>query len=365
LTRFIPERIFIEEAVKHLPLTRQILRRCAHVPVEYINSAKTLIHQFREQNSNSVATSKALLLAQNRGRFLEPCPGTKKYLCCGYTILNTGTGCPLQCSYCVLQAYLNNPFITLYVNLEDMWQELESSAHLMNQNVVRIGTGEYGDSLALEHVTDFVPAIASFLKKQNKVILELKTKTTAIEPLLGLDHGGRIIVSWSLNSQEAAQAEEQASAPVIERIKAAQRLVQEGYCVGFHFDPLLLYRGWEQGYQRVVALLAEHIPPSSIAWVSMGSLRYMPGLKAISMGRFSRTKIFTEEFIMGLDGKMRYFQPLRIELYARMAHWLRQYAPDICIYLCMESPVVWKQSLGFAPASNAEIKKMLDERVNR
>jgi spore photoproduct lyase len=364
LTRFSPERIFVEEAVQRLPLTRKILKRCAHVPAEYISSAKVLIQQYREQNSNSAALQKVLLLAQNRGRFLEPCPGTKKYLCCGYTILNLGTGCPLDCSYCVLQAYLNNPFITHYVNLEDMWRELESSPHLKSENIVRIGTGEYGDSLALEHVTDFVPEAVSLFKGQKRAILELKTKTTAIEPLLGLDHGGRIIVSWSLNAEQVAQAEEQASATVFERIKAAQRLIQEGYRIGFHFDPLVLYRGWEEGYQRVVELIAEHIPPAAIAWVSMGALRYMPALKAISMERFSKTKIFTEEFIIGHDGKMRYYQPLRIELFARMAQWLRQYAPDIFIYLCMESPIVWKQSLGFAPASNAELKKMLDERIN-
>jgi spore photoproduct lyase len=364
LTRFIPERIYVEEAVQHLPLTRQILKRCAHVPAEYISSTKELIHQFRSKNRNNGAPPKALLLAQNRGRFLEPCPGTKKYLCCGYTILNMGTGCPLDCSYCVLQAYLNNPFITLYVNLDDMWHELASSPHFKSKTVARIGTGEYGDSLALEHITDFVPEFASFLKSQKTAILELKTKTTAIEPLCGLDHGGRIIVSWSLNAQEVAQAEEQASATVVERIKAAQRLVKEGYRIGFHFDPLILYQGWEQKYQRVVDLIAGHIPPASIAWVSMGALRFMPGLKAISMARFSNTKIFAEEFIMGLDGKMRYFQPLRIELFARMAEWLRQYAPDIFIYLCMESPIVWKQSLGFAPESNAELKKMLDDRIN-
>ena len=364
MTRFIPERIYVEEAVQHLPLTRQILKRCAHVPAEYISSTKELIHQFRSKNRNNGAPPKALLLAQNRGRFLEPCPGTKKYLCCGYTILNMGTGCPLDCSYCVLQAYLNNPFITMYVNLDDMWHELESSPHFKSQTVARIGTGEYGDSLALEHITDFIPEFASFLKSQKTAILELKTKTTAIEPLCGLDHGGRIIVSWSLNAQEVAQAEEQASATVVERIKAAQRLVKEGYRIGFHFDPLILYPGWEQGYQRVVALIAGHIPPASIAWVSMGALRFMPGLKAISMARFSNTKIFAEEFIMGLDGKMRYFQPLRIELFARMAEWLRQYASDIFIYLCMESPIVWKQSLGFAPESNAELKKMLDDRIN-
>lgn len=363
LIRFLPERIIIEESVKQEPLTKQILSRCKTIPVDYISSVKTLIHEFRHWKESEVAASEILLLARNQGRFLEPCPGTKKYLCCGYTILNTGTGCPLQCSYCVLQAYLNNPFITLYVNREDMWHELETSPNFKSQNIVRLGTGEYMDSLALEHLTDFVPLIAGFLKRQKRAVLELKTKTAAIEPLLGLNHGGRIIVSWSLNAEEVAHTEEQESASVIERIKAAQRIVQEGYRVGFHFDPLIYYRGWEQGYQRVVELIAEHIPASSIVWVSLGALRFMPSLKVISKKRFSATKIFAEEFIIGLDGKMRYFQPLRIDLYARMAYWLRQYSPDIFIYLCMESPIVWKRSLGFTPASNAELKKMLDERV--
>ncbi len=363
VNRFFPERIIIEEAAKHEPLTKRIVGRCPLIPVSYISSLKPFIQEFQRRNGSRAAASKTLLLARNRGRFLEPCPGTQKYLCCGYTILNTGTGCPLQCSYCVLQAYLNNPFITLYVNLEDLWRELETSPYFTARQVVRIGTGEFMDSLALEHLTDFVPEITAFLKRQKKPVLELKTKTTALESLLGLDHGGRIVVSWSLNAEDMARTEELGSAPVIERIKAAQRLVREGYRVGFHFDPLFYYRGWEQGYRRAVELIAEYIPADAIVWVSMGSLRFMPALKGISRKRFPSATIFAEEFIMGLDGKMRYFQPLRIDLYARMAHYLRQFAPGIFLYLCMESPIVWQRSLGFTPASNAELKRMLDERV--
>ena len=92
----------------------------------------------------------------------------------------------------------------------------------------------------------------------------------------------------------------------------------------------------------------------------------MPQLKAISRQRFSASRIFTGEFVPGLDGKMRYFQPLRdVNVRPDGRIWLREYAPDIFIYLCMESPLVWRQALGFAPSSNADLKRMLDERVKQ
>jgi len=361
VTVYIPKKIFIEDTVQDLPLTRKVLNRCSSVPTEIIPRAQ----EFIRKSAGSLPQPDVLLLCRNRGRFIEPCPGTSSYLCCGYTILNTGTGCPLACSYCVLQAYLNNPFITLYVNQEEMWDELATNGCAQQQGTLRIGTGEFGDSLALEHLTDFIPSMLLFLGKQKNAVLELKTKTTHIGPLAGQDHGGKIIVSWSLNAEEIARSEEHGAAPVGDRIRAAGRLAGEGYRIGFHFDPLIAFPGWEQGYKSIVDMIAAHVPASSIAWVSLGALRYMPPLKNISRQRFSASRIFTGEFVPGLDGKMRYFQPIRVELFARLAEWLRAYAPDIFIYLCMESQQVWKQALGFAPASNADLKRMLDERVKK
>ena len=49
------------------------------------------------------------------GQLLKPCPGTREYLCCGYQILNIGTNCPLDCSYCILQAYFNQPCLRVFV----------------------------------------------------------------------------------------------------------------------------------------------------------------------------------------------------------------------------------------------------------
>jgi len=360
-TLFFPDKIFVEQAAAPYPLTERILARCPGVPVEYVDDAAGLIKRYRDDPPDGFNGKRSLLLCRNRGRFFEACPGTgSAYRCCLYLILNTGLGCPLACTYCVLQAYLNNPFLTLFVNRDDMFHELEHSARIAPGRFSRIGTGEYMDSLALEHLTGFVPAVAEFFRQRSHLMLELKTKTTNIASLLEHDHSDAFIVSWSLNAAEICANEETGTAPLADRILAARALIEKGYRVGFHFDPVIAYSGWEEGYRATVELLKKHILPERVAWISIGSLRFMPRLKSIAHATFPYTAIYTGEFVSGLDGKMRYLQEIRLELYARLVGWLREYSKDVLLYYCMESPSVWRQTMGAAPASNWELKKLLD-----
>lgn len=358
---FYPEKIFIERSAGAYPLTKRILERCPEVPVVYVDDAASLIKRFRDDPPPAFNGKRSLLLCRNRGRFLEACPGTgRQYRCCLYLILNTGLGCPLGCTYCVLQAYLNNPFLTLFVNRDDMFRELEHSARLAPGRFMRIGTGEYMDSLALEHLTGFVPAIADFFRQRPHLVLELKTKTVDTGCLQEHDYSDVFIVSWSLNAEKICTCEEAGAAPLIERIMAARALIERGYRVGFHFDPLIVFEGWEEGYRSVVELLKKHIAPDRVAWISIGSLRFMPRLKTIAQAACPHTAIYTGEFVPGLDGKMRYLQEIRLELYAKLAGWLREYSRDIVLYFCMESPHVWQRIMGWTPSSNWNLKRLLD-----
>ena len=114
-----PERILVEKSVKDLPLTQTVIRRLEGIPIKYITRAK---HLPAEQVQDLWPDDqKTLFLCRNKGRFFEPCPGTKHYLCCLYKILNFATNCYLNCTYCILQAYLNNPFMVLYTNTDEMF----------------------------------------------------------------------------------------------------------------------------------------------------------------------------------------------------------------------------------------------------
>lgn len=65
-----------------------------------------------------------------------------------------------------------------------------------------IGTGEFTDSLALDTLTRFSPLLVDYMRDKPRAVLELKSKSVVIENLQGLEHGGRTIIAWSLNSPE-------------------------------------------------------------------------------------------------------------------------------------------------------------------
>ena len=90
----------------------------------------------------------------------------------------------------------------------------------------------------------------------------------------------------------------------------------------------------------------------------------MPSLKKVIKSRFPRTHILDGEFVPGLDGKMRYIKPMRIEMYAFMEAKLAQWGAE-GIYLCMESSDVWQRSLGWSPGSSEGLSQYLDDRAEQ
>jgi spore photoproduct lyase len=87
----------------------------------------------------------------------------------------------------------------------------------------------------------------------------------------------------------------------------------------------------------------------------MGVLRQTPSLKRIMRQRFSSTRLLSGEQVLCPDGKMRYFQPLRVSMYRKMLRWIRAASPTVFVYLCMETKEVWEQVFGFAPSCEKEL----------
>src|SRR4030042_461380 len=142
----------------------------------------------------------------------------------------------------------------------------------------------------------------------------------------------------------------------LEKRLSAARLCQDwGFLLGFHFDPVLMRPGWENGYRNVIKKIGTTVDARRIAWVSLGTLRFPPELKSRIQARFPGSSILGEEMIRGLDGKMRCLRPLRTEAYRKMAGWLKDLEPELFVYLCMESPAVWEQVFGESPSSNADL----------
>ncbi len=357
------EKIYLDEKAEKDPVSETVLKALPDVPVETIQDKRSLIKRFSSMSDPIGIGKKHLFITRFYGRRLKPCPGTSNHICCGYYVINAVTNCPMDCSYCVLQGYLNNPFLTLYTNWDDLLQEIDAFLSTDRRSLPRLGTGELSDSLALESIFPISQFLIDFFSKRPRAILELKTKSANIDSLLGSDHCGKTVISWSLNPPGRIEQEEMRTAPLKERMDAARRCQERGYPLGFHFDPILYYEGWEKEYRETIFQLFRQIDPGRVVWISLGGFRYPPHLKAIAEERFPNTEVFLGELFPGRDGKFRYLKETRVAVYRKMAGWLREVDPKLFIYLCMESKEVWERVFGWAPESSQHLNQMFEERV--
>jgi len=292
----------------------------------------------------------------HRGEFFKKCPGSDGQVCCNYFVINFASNCPMDCSYCYLQEYLqDNAALKVFSNVGDLIDEAERTLQKHRGVFFRIGTGEITDSLALEPYTGMARELIPYFAERANVLLELKTKSDCVDSLLDLDPKGRVVVAWSMNPQPVIDLEEHDTASFSERLAAARRCLDAGYRLGFHFDPMIEYEGWQADYQAMLEAIFAGVDWRRLSWLSLGVLRETPGLKRTMRRRYPQTRLLTGEQVLCPDGKMRYFQPLRVEMYRKMVEWIRRQAPTVKIYLCMESREVWQQVFGFAPACEKEL----------
>lgn len=340
---YTPKHLIIEESVRDEPLTQTVIKNLPSLTPQYFSGP--LESQFSYLSDKQ--GKEVLVLARQKGRFLKECPGSKDSLCCGYFILESASNCNYECTYCVLQSYLNSPPLIIYANLNDMFRELEGIFSTNRKIQFRIGTGELSDSLSHDHITEFSKHIVPFFSQTERACIELKTKSAQIENLKDLDHRGRTIVSWSLNTKKMSRQEELRAPGIEERLEAARICQEWGYPLSFHLEPLLYYPEWEEDYQELVRDLFRSIRPEQIKWISLGGLRLLGNLKEIAQEKFPKSTYLYEEFIPGTDGKLKYLKLIRLQMYQKISKMIQKQGGRVPIYLCMESSEVWRKGLGY------------------
>jgi|LUMW01.1.fsa_nt_gb spore photoproduct lyase len=357
-----PERILIDQAVAKEPLTEQICQRFPDIP-------KTLVENYAWHQENSgtdplwnplTQGKKTLHLKYFQGTSIKACPGfSEELVCCNYFTLDLIENCPFECTYCILQAFLNKPVITVHANLEEILEQVRQRTSSQPNTLFRVGTGEHSDSLALDQILGINPHVIRFFAGLPNTLLELKTKSSHVEHLLDLPHGGKTVIAWSVNPEEIIKQEEFKTARLNERLEAARMASDAGYKVAFHFDPMINYPDWKKGYQELVDQIFDYVSPDRIAWVSLGTLRYISSLKSIVDERFPGSSVFLDEFVPGVDGKMRYIKKIRQRLYQNVQQRLEKLAPQIPTYLCMEKSSLWNNSMPHQPQNAPEMEGLL------
>ncbi|MCP5003055.1 MAG: hypothetical protein GY941_03760 [Planctomycetes bacterium] len=343
-----PERIFVEHGIADSPVTMGILDKLSQARIEYIDDYRKINIEADTVDGIFRESKVCLAIGKKRGETV------KQFRCrdgirggTEYNIIH-GNNCSFDCEYCFLQSYLGNAVPTVFVNHDEILCGIRDVIIASGDKRTLFHAGELCDSLAFDELTGFSRKLVSLFSQFPQARLELRTKTTNIENLLDMSErqkaGARnVVVSWTFTPQDSIDLYEHKTPSLDARIEAALKVQETGFLIGLCFDPIIRCNGWYEKYDTMITGLFNRLNPAKIKFVNLGGFRFLPSLANVIRERNPDTDILSGEFVPCVDGKHRYFRPLRVEIYRELWNLIRKRFKDDTISLCMESHEVWNE----------------------
>ncbi len=266
--------------------------------------------------------------------------------CARFYKLTAYNNCNFWCEYCYLYlTFRNMPVSTHFVNYDKMFREIIKFDKADIPDALRVlNLGELCDPLAVEYITGFAEELIPFVAKETeKTKLLFLTKSECIDTLLNLEHGGKAIMSFSVNTDTVYSQLEHRTASPEARLIAAKKLQEAGYEVRLRIDPIILYSTWKKDYIELIEKIFTYIRPSRI---TIGEYRPSKGLIAHISSRFPKSSLLYITSGLINDGvKLRYPEKYRLAMFRTIIKAIRKHDRKVKIALCKEDPKIWK-SLG-------------------
>lgn len=303
-------------------------------------------------------TVKPRLVAESKASLgLGKCPvASSRTRCCNLMTLDAVESCGFDCSYCSIQSFYNEDRVVFDRN----FAEKLSRIVLDPNQTYHIGTGQSSDSLMWGNKFGVLDAVMGFARRNPNVILELKTKSRNIKYLLEHDIPANVVCTWSLNTPAVINAEEHLTASLDDRLRAARDVADRGIVVGFHFHPMIQYRGWEREYGKICATLTGTFSSDEVAMVSIGTLTFIKPVISRLRQRGLHSKVLQIPMV-DADGKQSYPDAVKLELFQSLYASLSDWHGEVFFYLCMENARLWKPVFGYDFKSNEEFERSMKE----
>ena len=171
----------------------------------------------------------------------------------------TSSGCTAACMYCYLVCNYNKcAYLRLFVNREQMLEKIIKTAN-KSEKELTFEIGSNSDLILENSITgNLVWTIENF-KDVNNGLLTLPTKFDMVDPILPLDHKGKVIIRMSVNPEEIINKVEFGTSRLKGRIEAINKLKEAGYKIGILIAPVIMVDNWKQLYLELIQRLNKEL----------------------------------------------------------------------------------------------------------
>lgn len=262
--------IYIEKQVWEHYRTKKIIEKFPHAQLVIIDHYKDVFSRPR-QNYTVQKQSMNLILAEKKGKLVykgaRVCQdfGHDKFY---YT--STIMNCIYDCEYCYLQGMYTSANIVVFVNIEDMFKEVEE---LLRIHPTYLCISYDTDILAFENIVGYAKQWVEFSRNKQGLTLELRTKSGNFNAIEYLEPAANVILAWTLSPTKIIDEYENRTPTLTKRIQNINMAINKGWKVRLCFDPILKINQWQEIYEEFINNVFNQLPKDQICDVSLGVFR--------------------------------------------------------------------------------------------
>ena len=251
---FKPHEIFYEKEIENYELGKKLLDKYEDVPKKVIDNHNNIEEMRKKENKEFLKMKTNLIIGVRKTHKYQ-----ENHKVSDFLVPYTSSGCTASCMYCYLVCNYNKcAYLRLFVNREKMLEKIIKTAEKSDKDL----TFEIGSNsdLVLENTitNNLVWTIENF-KDSKKGKLTFPTKFDMVEPLLDLDHKGKIIARVSVNPEEIINNVEFGTSRLDGRINAINKLKEAGYEVGILIAPVIFVENWKKEYLALIKTLESRL----------------------------------------------------------------------------------------------------------
>lgn len=271
--------IYLEKKAKEYPVAQSILKKLKSDQILETDHYKNI---FDKQIWNQILEP-AIIIAKNEHPSMLPVP--PKY---GYPgksfFFKSSLNCIFDCEYCYLKGNFKTQYPVIFVNYEDIQDNIALHIHKERKNwyidQITFYASNYSDIQGLDILSGFNQSFIPFMEQFDNVLMETRTKSANIQSFLESNKGlppKNTEIAFSLNPQDIIQKYEKNTAPLWARIQSINTLLKKGYKVWLRFLPLLPVPNYEKIYIDFLKEIKSQIPMQKINSLFIASLIYNAG----------------------------------------------------------------------------------------
>lgn len=263
--------IYIEKAALNNKNTQKILSKFPNSKVIEISNYKEVFSSNNQNFTTQKLSPKLILAVKNENNIYKGAKVCESFNNENFFYTSSIINCLYDCEYCYLQGVYSSANIVIFVNIEDVFEEVKKLLNDLASIYLCISYDT--DLLALDNICNFVDSWYELASQYKNLKIELRTKSTNIKNILEKKALDNFIIAFTVSPDFVVKNYEKYTAGFEKRIEAIKRLQAKGWNIRLCIDPIIYVENFEIIYSDMIEKIFNKLNKDKIIDITVGFFR--------------------------------------------------------------------------------------------